>query len=101
MENGEVGKDAPEFIMRLPHGHERTHWNPLDDVGSNHRCNQDSLQQMQNETPCAASPLNPNAIVVGANDFRNDRANAGYYRSTDGGNSWQQSLLTRGPADCY
>jgi len=99
MEEGEDDPDAPEFIMHLPHGRERTRWSALDDVGSNHRCNQDSLQQMQNETPCATSPVDPEVMIVGANDFRNDSANAGYYRTTDGGNTWQQSLFTRGPAN--
>jgi hypothetical protein len=73
----------------------------LDDVGSNRRCNQDPIGHAQNETPGAASPINPNIVLAGANDYRNGDASAGFYRSTDGGMTWADALVTRGPAGVF
>ena len=71
---------------------------PLDYAGPSRRCNQDSYGHTQNETPGAASPINTNNVMAGANDYRNGDASAGFYCSTDGGDSWYDALVTRGPA---
>jgi len=68
---------------------QRTRWNRLDETGTNHRCNQDSLSMPQNESPCTSDPLNRNLLYVGANDYRNGNGWqwAGFYRSWDGGDT--------------
>lgn len=71
---------------------------PLDDVGPSQRCNQDDYGNTQNETPGAASPINPDNVLAGANDYRNGDASGGFYATTDGGSSWFDALVTRGPS---
>ena len=93
----EEGPNSPEFTSHQPERFRPTHWRALDDVGTNHRCNQDGLAQLQNETPCAASPLNPEIIMAGANDYRTGNVEAGYYSTTDGGSSWRDALQAMGP----
>lgn len=93
----EEGPNSPEFTSHQPERFRPTRWTSLDDAGTNHRCNQDSIAQEQNETPCVANPLDPEVLVVGANDYRTGNVQAGYYRTTDGGNTWHDALLTDGP----
>ncbi len=75
--------------------------NRLDDVGPNRRCNQDAYGNAQNETPCAVNPINTDIVLAGANDYRNGDASGGFYRTTDGGNSWFDALVTRGPTGVF
>jgi hypothetical protein len=75
--------------------------NTLDDIGPNRRCNQDAIGNAQNETPGAASPVNTNNVLTGSNDYRNGDASGGFYCSTDGGNSWYDALITRGPFGAF
>ncbi len=55
------------------------------------------------EPTIAIDPLNPNIIVVGAQDLRLKAVGGhrwhGYYRSTDGGVTWSSSLLPGFPGD--
>ncbi|MBK8127468.1 MAG: exo-alpha-sialidase [bacterium] len=72
-------------------------WSPLDDVGTNHRCNQDTTNRAQNECPIAADPTNPDILLVGANDYAlGSNSGTRFYSSTDGGSSWRQSLIGSG-----
>jgi len=90
-------EDRPPNIRLTAAELRHTRWSQLDDVGTNHRCNQDVTSAPQNETPCAASPLNPDVIIVGANDHRDlDSWGAGFYRTTDGGLTWSDALFTHG-----
>ncbi|MBM3324513.1 MAG: exo-alpha-sialidase [Calditrichaeota bacterium] len=74
---------------------------PFDEIGPNRRCNQDPIGSAQNETPGAASPVNTNNVLAGANDYRNGDASGGFYCTTDGGNSWYDALVTRGPVGVF
>ena len=62
-------------------------------------------RRTQNEPSVAVDPLNPLVMVAGSNDYcaeiENGSGNvwAGYYRSTDGGASWSNSLVPGYPAD--
>ena len=60
-------------------------------------------RRSQNEPTIAVNPHNPQVVVAGANDYCAQIANpdvwAGYYRSTNGGSSWQDSLVPGYPAD--
>jgi hypothetical protein len=60
-------------------------------------------RRSQNEPTVAVDPHNTSVIVAGANDYCAAIVNgdvwAGYYRSTDGGSSWQDSLVPGYPAD--
>jgi hypothetical protein len=60
-------------------------------------------RRSQNEPTVAVDPNNTSVIVAGANDYCAAIVNgdvwAGYYRSTDGGSSWQDSLVPGYPAD--
>ena len=60
-------------------------------------------RRMQNEPTVAVDPHNTSVIVAGANDYCAAMVNgdvwAGYYRSTDGGSSWKDSLVPGYPAD--
>lgn len=57
----------------------------------------------QNEPTVAVDPHNSQVVVAGANDYCAQIVNgdvwAGYYRSSDGGGSWQDSLVPGYPAD--
>src|SRR6266702_2897575 len=57
----------------------------------------------QNEPSVAVDPNNTSVVVAGSNDYCAAIVNgdvwAGYYRSTDGGSSWQDSLVPGYPAD--
>jgi hypothetical protein len=57
----------------------------------------------QNEPTVAVDPNNTNVVVSGANDYCATIVNpdvwSGYYRSTDGGTTWQDSLVPGYPAD--
>ncbi len=57
----------------------------------------------QNEPTVAVNPHNPQVVVAGSNDYCaqivNNEVWAGYYRSTDGGSSWQDSLVPGYPDD--
>ncbi len=76
---------------------DRPSLNPLDHAGPDQRCNQDAVGNTQNETPGAASPLNMDIVLAGANDYRDGDASGGFYRTTDGCNTWFDALVTRGP----
>jgi hypothetical protein len=93
----EADQDRPPPYLDTPARHLRTHWNPLDDTGTSHRCNQDNTQQNQNECPIAASPVNPSIVIVGANDFRWGSWAIGVYRTTDAGETWLDALMAAGP----
>ena len=60
-------------------------------------------RRSQNEPTVAVDPNNTSVIVAGSNDYCAAIVNgdvwAGYYRSTDGGSSWQDSLVPGYPAD--
>jgi hypothetical protein len=62
-------------------------------------------RRTQNEPSVAVDPLNPQVMVAGSNDYcaeiENGSGNvwAGYYRSTNGGASWSNSLVPGYPAD--
>src|SRR5438132_10648822 len=60
-------------------------------------------KRAQNEPAVAVDPRNPSVVVAGSNDYCAAPVNgdvwAGYYRSTDGGASWRDSLLPGYPND--
>jgi hypothetical protein len=62
-------------------------------------------RRTQNEPSVAVDPLNPMVMVAGSNDYcaeiENGSGNvwAGYYRSTDGGGTWSNSLVPGYPDD--
>ena len=60
-------------------------------------------RRSQNEPAVAVDPNNTSVIAAGSNDYCAAIVNgdvwAGYYRSTDGGSSWQDSLVPGYPAD--
>src|SRR5687767_3136440 len=62
-------------------------------------------RRTQNEPSVAVDPRNPAIVVAGSNDYcaeiQNGSGNvwAGYYRSTNGGTSWSNSLVPGYPAD--
>src|SRR5256712_3045091 len=60
-------------------------------------------KRAQNEPSVAVNPHNPSVVVAGSNDYCAALVNgdvwSGYYRSTDGGANWQDSLLPGYPAD--
>ena len=60
-------------------------------------------RRSQNEPTVAVNPHNPQVVAAGANDYCAQIVNgevwAGYYRSTDGGASWHDSLVPGYPAD--
>jgi len=60
-------------------------------------------KRAQNEPTVAVDPHNTNVVVAGSNDYCAATVNgdvwAGYYRSTDGGANWQDSLVPGYPAD--
>jgi hypothetical protein len=60
-------------------------------------------RRSQNEPTVAVDPHNSQVVVAGANDYCAQIVNgdvwAGYYRSADGGSSWQDSLVPGYPAD--
>jgi hypothetical protein len=60
-------------------------------------------KRSQNEPSVAVNPRNPQIVVAGSNDYCaqivNDDVWAGYYRSTDGGTTWSNSLVPGYPDD--
>jgi hypothetical protein len=62
-------------------------------------------RRTQNEPSAAVDPRNPDIMVAGSNDYcaeiQNGSGNvwAGYYRSTNGGATWSNSLVPGYPAD--
>ena len=60
-------------------------------------------RRSQNEPTVAVDPHNTSVITAGSNDYCAAIVNgdvwAGYYRSTDGGTSWQDSLVPGYPGD--
>jgi hypothetical protein len=60
-------------------------------------------RRMQNEPTIAVDPHNTSVVTAGANDYCAAMVNgdvwSGYYRSADGGSSWQDSLVPGYPAD--
>ncbi len=70
--------------------------------GPNFDCN----NLPQNEPTIAVDPTNPNILVAGANDYRLELSRSfkytvwmGYYRSTDGGKTWNNSFVPGYPGD--
>ena len=59
--------------------------------------------RQQVETTIAVDPRNPSIVVAGAQDYRlraiGEHRWHGFYRSTDGGQTWTQSLLPGFPGD--
>ena len=62
--------------------------------GTNVRVNQDSSGRDQNETTFAVSPTNPLVMIGGANDARLGHWGAGWYATSDGGNTWFDGVQT-------
>jgi hypothetical protein len=60
-------------------------------------------RRSQNEPTVAVDPSNPMVVVAGSNDYCAQIVNGevwtGYYRSTDGGTTWSNSLVPGYPAD--
>jgi hypothetical protein len=60
-------------------------------------------RRSQNEPTVAVNPHNTQVVVAGANDYCAQIVNGdvwtGYYRSTDGGSTWRDSLVPGYPAD--
>jgi hypothetical protein len=60
-------------------------------------------KRSQNEPAIAVDPRDTSVVVAGSNDYCAAPVNgdvwAGYYRSTDGGSSWQDSLVPGYPTD--
>jgi hypothetical protein len=60
-------------------------------------------RRAQNEPTVAVDPHNPQVVVAGSNDYCAQIVNGevwpGYYRSTDGGASWRDSLVPGYPHD--
>src|SRR6266852_8149905 len=60
-------------------------------------------RRSQNEPTVAVDPHNSQVVVAGSNDYCAQIVNgdvwAGYYRSTNGGTTWQDSLVPGYPAD--
>jgi hypothetical protein len=60
-------------------------------------------RRSQNEPTVAVDPHNTRVVTAGANDYCAQIVNgdvwAGYYRSVDGGATWQDSLVPGYPAD--
>lgn len=75
--------------------------NAMESVGPNGRCNQDAVGNAQNEITIGASPLNTNNVLSGSNDYRVGDSQGGFYRTTDGGSTWSDALVTRGPAGVF
>lgn len=75
--------------------------NPLDDSGPNVRMNQDTIGRRQNEITMASWIQNPRLVMGGSNDYRNGDASGGFYVSIDGGYSFYDALVTRGPAGVF
>jgi hypothetical protein len=65
------------------------------------RCS--SGRREQNEPSVAVDPRNPKVIAIGANDYctamTTGDAWLGFYRSTDGGRTWSESLIPGYPTD--
>jgi hypothetical protein len=62
-----------------------------------------SGRRSQNEPTVAVNPRNPDIVIAGSNDYCAQIVNgdlwAGYYRSTDGGRHWTNSLVPGYPDD--
>src|SRR5262249_56766148 len=60
-------------------------------------------RRSQNEPTVAVDPPAANVVLAGSNDYCAQIVNGevwvGYYRSTDGGSSWNDSLVPGYPAD--
>src|SRR5947208_4024532 len=60
-------------------------------------------RRSQNEPTVAVNPRHPDIIIAGSNDYCAQIVNgdvwAGYYRSTNGGHTWSDSLLPGYPKD--
>src|SRR3990172_4649443 len=63
----------------------------------------DANNRQANETSVAVSPVNPDIIVVGANDYRMvpvfGDAWTGLYVSEDGGATWHNTMIPGFPSD--
>lgn len=63
----------------------------------------DTAERQQVEPTIAVDPHNPNVIIAGAQDYRlldiGGHRWHGYYRSTDGGQTWSVMLLPGFPSD--
>ncbi|MBL0062193.1 MAG: exo-alpha-sialidase [bacterium] len=88
----------PNLTLADQQPFERTPWSPLDDVGTNRRCNQDTTTRSQNECPIVADPTDPDNLLVGSNDSAPGAQRAGYFCSTDGGVTWRHGFYGNGPA---
>ena len=74
---------------------------PLDDAGTAVQMNQDTTTRRQNEITMAAWIQNPRLVMGGSNDYRNGDASGGFYVSIDGGYTFNDALVTRGPAGVF
>ncbi len=71
------------------------------DEGANIRINSDASFQLQNEEACVINPLDPNNVVAVWRDFRLGYRRVGVGRSTDGGVTWTDSLISVPPYDYH
>lgn len=92
----------PDLVLHTTGTEGRTRWSPLDDVGPNRRCNQDSMNYLQNECPIASDPSNLDVLLVGANENANGTLRTGFYCSADAGTTWRHGFYGVGPdvANC-
>src|ERR1700752_5285128 len=62
-----------------------------------------SGRRPQNEPSVAVNPSDPDIVVAGSNDYCGQAVGGdtwvGYYRSTDGGDTWTNSLVPGYPTD--
>ncbi|MCB1058942.1 MAG: exo-alpha-sialidase [Calditrichaeota bacterium] len=77
----------------------RGDYSPLDLTGDEVQMNQDVTTNRQNEITMASWILNPRLVMGGSNDYRNSDASGGFYVSIDGGETFYDALVTRGPED--
>jgi hypothetical protein len=89
-----VVMDSPELDSRVPQS-------SYDDYGPNVKMNQDVTTRRQNEITMCAWVQDPRIVMGGSNDYRNGDASGGFYVSTNGGATFADALVTRGPAGVY
>lgn len=67
--------------------------------GANVKINTDGTFQLQNEEACIINPLNPDNVVAVWRDFRLGFRRIGLGRTTNGGTTWTDSLISVPPYD--
>lgn len=67
--------------------------------GENVKINTDLTPQLQNEEACVINPLDPDNVIAVWRDFRLGFRRIGLGRTTDGGATWTDSLVSVPPYD--